>query len=80
VWDSNWAESFQPIDIVEVESARAIRKVLAGRQGFVPAGAKREARGSAVPEAWPTSQNERNEVEQLAGCSGRFPQLAQQAA
>jgi hypothetical protein len=34
VWDSNWAESFQPVDIVEVESALAIRKVLAGRQGF----------------------------------------------
>jgi hypothetical protein len=30
VWDSNWAESFQPVDIVEAESAQAIRKVLAG--------------------------------------------------
>jgi hypothetical protein len=30
---SNWAESFQPVDIVEVKSALAIRKVLAGCQG-----------------------------------------------
>jgi len=34
VWDSNWAESFQPVDIVEVESALAIRKVLAGTGVF----------------------------------------------
>jgi hypothetical protein len=32
-WTSPPAPSFQPVDIVEVESALAIRKVLAGCQG-----------------------------------------------
>jgi hypothetical protein len=36
VWDSNWAKSFQPVDIVEVESALAIRKALAGCSGRFP--------------------------------------------